>query len=376
MGALDGMLVVTLEQAVAAPVCTSRLADAGARVIKIERADGDFARNYDHVAHGESAYFVWANRGKESVVLDIKNEDDARVLHAIVQKADVFVQNLAPGAAARAGFGADEMRKQNPRLVTCDISGYGEEGDYAQMKAYDLLVQAESGLVSISGAPGDYGRIGVSICDIGTGLVAFGGIMTALLERERTGVARGLRISLFDVTADWMAVPLLHFDYAGKAPERPGLKHPSIAPYGGYPTRDGGIIVISIQNEREWARFCAEVMGDAAMATDARFASNTERVKNRDVLDGRVAALFLARDRADMAARLRAADIAFGAVNSVAELSAHPALRRWTVETETGPVNIPASPFRFSDVTDRPGPVPALGANTDAVRREFLEGDG
>lgn len=372
-GALDGLLVVTLEQAVAAPVCTSRLADAGARVIKIERAEGDFARGYDHVAHGESAYFVWANRGKESIVLDIKDTEDARLMNALIAKADVFVQNLAPGAAVRAGFGSDDLRARHSNLITCDISGYGEEGDYAAMKAYDLLVQAESGLVSISGAPGDYGRIGVSICDIATGIAAHGGILTALLERERKGIVRGLRISLFDVTADWMAVPLLHHDYGGKAPERTGLKHPSIAPYGGYLTKDGKMVVISIQNEREWVRLCSEVLKRPDMTADPRLASNNERVKHRDHVDGVIADFFKGIDRAEAIMRLRAADIAYGAVNSVADLSVHPALRRSEVATSTGPVAIPASPFRFSGEDGELGAVPALGQHTDAVRAEFLK---
>ncbi len=290
MQALKGILVVAVEQAVAAPYCTSRLADAGARVIKIERPEGDFARQYDHVAHGESAYFVWLNRGKESIALDLKS--DAAILHRMIAQADVFVQNLAPGAAERAGFGSAMLRERHKRLITCDISGYGEDGPYRDMKAYDLLVQSETGLASITGAPESPGRVGVSVADIACGMYAHTAVLQALLERERTGVGSGLAVSLFDAIADWMTVPLLHQDYGGKAPTRVGLNHPSIAPYGKYPLGDGSEVVIAIQNEREWVIFCAEVLGQPSLASDPRFDNNSKRVANRPALDAAIDEVF------------------------------------------------------------------------------------
>ncbi|MDP6787060.1 MAG: CoA transferase, partial [Rhodospirillales bacterium] len=253
---LKGLLVIAVEQAVAAPYCSSRLADAGARVIKVERPEGDFARGYDRVVHGESAYFVWLNRGKESIALDLKDAADRALLARMVGRADVFIQNLAPGAAGRLGFASDALRARHPALVTCDISGYGEEGPYAEMKAYDLLVQAESGLASVTGRPEGPGRVGVSVSDVGAGMYAQAAILEALIERGRTGSGKGIQVSLFDAMADWMTVPLLHQVYGGKAPARVGLAHPSIAPYGVYAAADGEV-VIAIQNQREWRNFCA-----------------------------------------------------------------------------------------------------------------------
>lgn len=368
---LEGITVVALEQAVAAPYCTSRLADAGARVIKIERPEGDFARHYDHVAHGESAYFVWLNRGKESIVLDIKDGGDAAFLRRVLEKADVFVQNLAPGAAERAGFGSAALRDRYPRLITVDISGYGEDGPYRDMKAYDLLVQSETGLASITGAPEAPGRVGVSVADIACGMYAHTAVLQALFERERTGKGRGVAVSLFDSIADWMTVPLLHQDYAGKAPQRVGLNHPSIAPYGAFALSDGHTVVISIQNEREWKTFCAEVLEQPELATDPRFVSNTLRVANRPELDGAVGAFFATLDRAQATERLRRARIAFGSLNSVADLSAHSQLRRIEVETPTGPVSAVAPPPRWSGETFQPRPVPAVGQHSAALRKEF-----
>ena len=368
---LDGILVIALEQAVAAPYCTSRLADAGARVIKIERPEGDFARNYDHVAHGESAYFVWLNRGKESVVLDIKNPEDAALMHRMVAHADVLVQNLAPGAAERAGFGSEELRRKHPRLITCDISGYGEDGPYRDMKAYDLLIQCETGLASITGAPERPGRVGVSVADIACGMYAHAGILQALYERERTGEGQGIAVSLFDAIADWMTVPLLHQDYGGKAPQRVGLNHPSIAPYGAFALTDGHQVVISIQNEREWVRLCAEVLAQPDLATDPRYATGPLRVQNRPSLDAAVAAVFATLDRAEAHARLRKAGIAYGDLNSVADLSAHSQLRRISTDTPTGPVTGVAPPVRRRGAEFQPRPIPAIGQHTDDLRKEF-----
>lgn len=370
---LDGILVIALEQAVAAPFCTSRLADAGARVIKIERAEGDFARAYDHVAHGESAYFVWLNRGKESITLDIKAPEDAALLARMVARADVLVQNLAPGAAERAGFGSEALRAKHPRLITCDISGYGEDGPYRDMKAYDLLIQCETGLASITGAPEAPGRVGVSVADIACGMYAHAGVLQALYERERTGRGKGVAVSLFDAIADWMTVPLLHQDYGGRAPRRVGLNHPSIAPYGAFTLGDGHAVVISIQNEREWRRLCEVALERPELASDPRFASGTARVANRPALDAAIGAVFAAMSREQARERLGRAGVAFGSVNGVAELSTHPQLRRIAVDTPTGPVSMVAPPQRWHDETFAPQPVPTVGQHNESVRWEFAE---
>lgn len=368
---LSGLLVVALEQAVAAPFCSARLADAGARVLKIERPEGDFARGYDHVVNGESAYFVWTNRGKESVVLDIKAPADAALVARMLARADVFIQNLAPGAAARAGLGSEELRRRHPRLITCDITGYGEDGPYRDMKAYDLLVQSETGLAAITGAPERPGRVGVSVADIACGMYAHAGILQALYERERTGLGRGVAVSLFDSLADWMTVPLLHQDYGGRAPVRVGLNHPTIAPYGAYAVGDGREVVLSVQNEREWAAFCEQVLERPAIAGDARFRANTLRVANRPALDAEIAAVFGALTHAEVVGRLSAARIAFGSLNGVAELSVHPQLRRIEVPTPAGPISTVAPPLRWHDDAFAARPVPALGQHTETVRKEF-----
>ena len=372
---LEGVLVVALEQAVAAPYCSSRLADAGARVIKVEREEGDFARHYDHVAKGESAYFVWLNRGKESVCLDIKSADDRALLHRMVEQADVFIQNLAPGAAARAGFGSDELRARYPRLITVDISGYGDSGPYREMKAYDLLVQCETGLAAITGAPEQPGRVGVSVCDIACGMYAHAAVLQALLEREQTGLGQGLAVSLFDALADWMTVPLLHQDYGGGAPERVGLNHPSIAPYGAYRCQGGEQVVISIQNEREWRNLCEQVLRLPELVEDPRFCSNVERCANRPALDAEIAGVFGALRRGDLVERLFDASIAFGSVNSVADLSTHQQLRRSEVETPSGPVATVAPPVQRAGGDIALRPVPALGEHSARLRQEFTGAD-
>jgi len=369
-GPLEGLLVVSLDQAVAAPYAASRLAEAGARVIKVERAGGDFARGYDSVVDGQSAYFVWLNRGKESIVLDIKDSDDAKLLHNLIARADIYIQNLAPGAAERAGFGSQALRERNPALITCDISGYGEDGPYADMKAYDLLIQAETGLSSVTGGPDAPGRVGVSIADVAAGLYAFNGILQALIHRARTGEGEALKVSLFHAMADWMSVPFLYQEYTGEAPKRVGMNHPSIVPYGAYTASDGKQVVIAIQNEREWARLCDQVLGDANMALDARFCNNESRVANREELEARIMAVFGSLSRDQIIERLVSAKVAFGALNTVADLVTHSQLRRVSVQTPAGLVSMPAPPVSQSH-NRTPGAVPSLNQHGESIRREF-----
>jgi formyl-CoA transferase len=364
---LSGLLVVSLEQAVAAPMCTCRLADAGARVIKIERLEGDFARGYDDLVHGESAYFVWLNRGKESAVLDLARDEDRALLEAMLAKADVFVQNLKPGAAGKRGFAPERLRRDYPRLVVCSISGYGESGPYARRKAYDLLIQAEAGLASVTGGPEGPARVGVSVVDVATGMNAYEAILEALIARGVSGQGAEISISMFDAMADWMTVPLLQHE-GGKTPKRVGLAHPSIAPYGVFRTRDGADVLISIQSDREWRILARDVLGNAALGDDPAFATNVERVKRRTETDARVKAVFGAMDVAALSEKLAGADIAFGRVSDMAVLATHPHLRRIKVATPTGPVFYPAPARSWRDGY---GAVPALGEHSDKVRREF-----
>lgn len=376
MKPLEGLLVVAVEQAVAAPLCTARLAAAGARVVKIERSGGDFARGYDTAAQGESSYFTWINQGKESVVLDFKEAGDAALLDDLAMAADVFVQNLAPGALERAGFGSETLRQRRPALITCDISGYGEAEACRDMKAYDLLVQAESGLVAVSGGPESFGRIGVSICDIGAGMTAHAGILEALYRRSRCGEGAGLKVSLFDVAAEWMTVPLIHNDYGAGTPAREGLRHPSIAPYGAYASAGGDEVIVSIQNEREWRRLCDQVLERKELAGDPRFSTNALRVANRDALDREILSITTTLSLTAFRQRLRDASIAFGSVNSVAELSGHDALRRHSVKAPNGKVvEIPAPPVRWSDPAhDEMAGAPNLGQHSEAVRQALNKG--
>jgi itaconate CoA-transferase len=355
---LDGLLVVALEQAVAAPYCSSRLADAGARVIKVERPEGDFARGYDRAVNGESSYFVWINRGKESVALDLRNDADKASLARLIAEADVFLQNLAPGAAGRMGFGSDALRARHPRLITCDISGYGEAGPLQHLKAYDLLVQAESGLVAVSGAPGPWGRIGVSICDITAGMNALIGIQQALLQRERAGHGSSIKVSLFDSAAELMAVPYLQARYGSGAPARVGLKHPSIAPYGAFTCADGRELVLSVQNEREWVGFCTTVLRQPEIAADPRFDNNRARTANREALEALIQQVFGQLTYAQAVERLSAAQTAYGAINTVHDLIAHPQLRTRGMPVHGQTVQVPAPPFvtDWDDETFAPAP--------------------
>src|ERR1700704_1340041 len=333
-----GLLVWSLEQAVAAPMCSCRLADAGARVIKVERPEGDFGRYYDELAisHkdgrersgvGQCSYFVWLNRGKESVCLDLAKPDDKAVLPAMLAKANVFVQTLKPGAIAKLGFPIDELRRAHPRLIVCSISGYGEDGPYAARKAYDMLIQAEAGVASLTGGPEAPARVGVSVCDIAAGMNAYEAILEALIQRGRTGEGAAISISMFDAMADWMTVPLTQHE-GGQPPKRIGLAHTSIAPYGVFKTADGADILISIQSDREWRVLADKVLDDRALAADPDFATNVERVKRRALTVAKVQAVFGATDEAALTRKLAAADIAFARVNDTAALAVHPHLRR------------------------------------------------
>jgi len=369
---LSGKLVIALEQAVAAPFCSSRMADAGARVIKIERkGTGDFARAYDTAAKGESAYFTWLNRGKESVALDIKAEEDRAILLRMLESADVFIQNLLPGALKKLGLDSTTLRERFPRLVTCDITGYGEDGPMRNAKAYDLLVQCESGLASVTGSPDAPGRVGVSVCDIATGMTAHAGICEALIARDQSGKGSGVSVAMFDVMADWMAVPLLFHDYAGLPTPRTGLGHSVICPYGAFHCRGDDLVVISVQNSREWERFCTQILGDPALANDPRFHDNSARIQHKPELEALIKTAFSTYDRAELLELLDGAGIASAAVNDVDSLSDHPQLDRSTIGTPAGPVSISMPPIRRSGSRVALGPSPAFNADGTAIRAEF-----
>ncbi len=367
---LDGLLVASIDQAVAAPLCARRLADAGARVIKFERPEGDFARGYDDVAHGQASYFVWLNRGKQSVTVDLRQPEDRQLLISVCHQADVFLQNLKPGALDRLGVGQASLRARNPKLITCAINGYGGDGPFVNRKAYDLLIQAEAGLASVTGGPDAPARVGVSVVDIASGMYAYEAILEALLVRARTGVGTHIEISMFDCIAEWMAVPLLHGRY-GTAPKRVGLKHPSVAPYGVFRTADAADVLIAVQNDREWARLCIDVLDAPSAVSDARFATNVARIANREATDALVQDGLGRLSAVQTVEKLNAADVAFGMVNAVADVLAHPCLHEIEIATPGGNVWLPAPPGRgLHEATF--GAVPALGAHTQAVRTEFL----
>ncbi len=356
---LEGLTVVAIEQAVAAPFTTSRLADAGARVIKIERPEGDFARGYDDVAKGQSSCFVWLNRGKQAVTLDLASDDGKAELARLLDGADVLIQNLKRGALARLGFSFERLARDWPRLITCSITGYGEGGPMADRKAYDLLIQAESGLCSITGDPGDPARVGISLVDIATGATAYAAILEALIRRGVTGEGANISVSMFDVMADWLTVPLLNHE-GGKSPRRIGMAHPSIAPYGVFTTRDGVQVLIAVQSDREWRNLASVFLGKPELGSDPRFATNVVRVTNRAATDAAVAEGFARRTAVDAIAALQAADVAFASVNDMETLSRHPHLRRITVDTPKGPVSYPAPAAIFVGEERDYGPVPEL----------------
>ncbi len=370
---LEGLLVVSIEQAVAAPFCSARLAQAGARVIKIERDEGDFARRYDTAAKGESSYFTWLNQGKESVCLDFKDNEGASALWSIIEKADILIQNLSPGALARAGFSTDKLHAANAGLIICNISGYGDTGEAARKRAYDLLVQAESGLVSVSGSAGAPGRIGVSVCDIGAGMTAYSAILEAVLKRKLTKTGEELSVSLFDVAADWMTVPYLHAVYGEGAPKPEGLRHPSIAPYGAFACSDDRLVLISIQNEREWKRLCEEVLHAPLFLESHAYATNNDRVANREMLERDMTAITSRMSSAEFQDRLQQASIAFGAINSPDQLSSHIAFRSETATTSDGKqIRVPAHPVLHHNSKDKlVTRSPKLGEHTNDVIEEF-----
>ena len=368
---LQGLLVISLEQAVAAPYAAGRLADAGARVIKVERPEGDFARGYDQDAKGHSSYFVWLNRGKESVALNLKQAEDLQILKNMISKADIFIQNLMPGALERLGISTADLRAADPRLITCDISGYGSDGPFQQMKAYDFLVQAEVGLAEITGAPEQPGRVGVSICDIAAGMTAHQAILQALYARSRSGQGRRIEVSLFHALADWMNVPYIQSHYGGREIRRPGLHHPTIAPYGAYQCGDGRQLLLSIQNEREWQRLCGDVLGQPDLPTNPKFSTNVNRVANRTELDAILNAVFSADPIDAVAAKLHAAQIAFGRLNGMDEFAKHPQNRFVSVRTSGGEMQILAPGAVVNGMVAPLGDVPDLGANSTAIREEF-----
>jgi itaconate CoA-transferase len=373
---LEGILVIAVEQAVAAPFASRQLADLGARVIKIERPGaGDFARGYDRTVKGLASHFVWINRTKESLTLDLKQPEAADVLRCLLTRADVLIHNLAPGAMARLGFASSALREQHPRLVACEISGYGTDGPYRDKKAYDLLVQSEAGLLSITGTPDVPSKVGVSIADIAAGMYAFSGILAALLRRARTGTGAVLAVSMFDALAEWMGYPAYYTGYGGAPLPRSGAAHAAIAPYGPYTAGDGKVVYLGLQNEREWARFCAEVLEQSALATDARFITNADRVAHREALDVLITASFATYSAEQVLARLDAAQIANARMNTVEEFLAHPQLAargRWrTVDSPAGPIRVLVPPFDLDDVEPRMGPIPALGEHTDAILEEL-----
>ena len=373
---LRGITVLAFEQAVAGPFATRQLADLGARVIKIERPGvGDFARGYDRTVRGIASYVVWANRGKESLTLDFKQPDGRAIVEALLERADVVIQNLAPGAMERLGWGGDALLERFPGMIVCNISGYGSAGPYRDRKAYDLLIQAEAGVLSITGTPETPSKVGFSVADISGGMYAYSGILTALYTRERTGRGTVLDVSLFDALVEWMGYPLYYTMYGGEAMARAGASHPAIAPYGPYPAGDGNLVLFGVQNEREWARFCAEVLGGALEPDDPRFATNSERVANRAALDEQIVAAFAALSAAEVVARLDAAGIANARANDVAAVADHPQLAardRWReIGSPVGPLRALLPPVDAGNVEYALGDVPDLGQHTDAILGEI-----
>jgi crotonobetainyl-CoA:carnitine CoA-transferase CaiB-like acyl-CoA transferase len=380
MRPLAGVTVVTLEHAIAAPFCTRQLADLGARVIKIERpGTGDFARGYDERVRGLASHFVWTNRSKESLSLDVKHPAARPILEALVARADVLVQNLAPGAAARLGLSYDALSAAHPRLVVCDISGYGADGPYRDKKAYDLLIQSESGFLSVTGTPDEPAKAGCSIADIAAGMYAQTCILAALIERGKTGRGRAIDVSMLESMAEWMGYPLYYAFDGAEPPPRSGAAHATIYPYGPFPAGDGRIVMLGLQNEREWAAFCGDVLMQPALATDDRFATNSKRNAAREALLSIIVTAFAPLSAAQVIERLDAAGIASARMNDMHEVWAHPQLAargRWVdVDTPAGKVAALVPPGMPAEPPPRMDPVPALGAHTRAILRELGHDD-
>jgi itaconate CoA-transferase len=372
---LEGITVVSLEQAVAAPFATRQLADLGARVIKVERpGDGDFARGYDRTVRGMSSHFVWLNRSKESLTLDLKRAEAKLALHRLLEKADVFVQNLAPGATERLGFGTRELRGKYPRLIVCDLSGYGSSGPYRDKKAYDLLIQAETGLISITGTGQTPSKVGISVADISCAMYAYSGILTALLVRQRTGEGVALETSLFDSLGEWMSYAA-YYTSGGSAPPRTGASHATIAPYGPVQGGDQKVVYLGLQNEREWKKFCEVVLESPELFSDPRFDSNARRVQNRDQLDRAMQDVFQNLTAAEIVARLEKAQIANARMNTVQEYVNHPQLearKRWSVvDSPVGELRALLPPVTMENVDIAMNAIPALGQHTDAILGEL-----
>ena len=378
---LEGITVVSLEQAVAAPFATRQLADLGARVIKVERPQvGDFARSYDAAVKGLSSHFVWLNRSKESLTLDLKKEGAREVLKRLLERADVFVQNLAPGTSGRLGLGTEALRERHPRLIVCDVSGYGSSGPYRDKKAYDLLVQCEAGLVSITGTPESPSKVGIAVADIACGMYAYSGILAALLRRERTGEGAALEFSLFESLGEWMGFPAYYAMYGGKEPPRSGARHAAIAPYGPFHCGDGEQVFFGIQNEREWERFCEAVLGRPEMASDELFDDNSRRVENREALEEEISAILAELSSEEAIQRLEKAGIANARMRTVREFIEHPQLAardRWReVGSEAGPLRALLPPVRVADAEPVMHRIPALGEHTDGILGELGYGKG
>ncbi len=373
---LEGITVVSLEQAVAAPFATRQLADLGARVIKVERPEvGDFARGYDTTVKGLSSHFVWLNRSKESLTLNLKEVGAKEILGRLIEKADVFIQNLAPGAAGRLGFSAEILRERHPGLIVCDVSGYGASGPYRDKKAYDLLVQCEAGLVSITGTPEAPSKVGVSIADIACGMYAYSGILTALLRRERSGKGASIEVSLFEALGEWMGFPAYFTLYGGEEPPRTGASHAAIAPYGPFECGDGELIFLGLQNEREWGRFCEVVLEQPALADDKRFQSNSERVENVDALRRAIEGILQQLSSEEAIDRLEGAKIANARMRTVRDFTDHPQLEardRWReVGSPVGPLRALLPPAIMDGTEPVMAPIPSVGEHTDAILEEL-----
>jgi itaconate CoA-transferase len=369
---LDGITVVALEQAVAAPFATRQLADLGARVIKIERPGvGDFARDYDQTVKGLSAYFVWLNRSKESLTLDVKHPQSVEILARLIANADVFIQNLAPGAAGRLGLDATTLLAKHPRLIVCDVSGYGDSGPYAHKKAYDLLIQSEAGVLSVTGTPDTQAKVGISIVDISAGMYAYSGVLTALYQREKTGKGTRVDVTMFESLAEWMSHPLNYTHFGGKAPQRSGPDHATIVPYGRFKCGDGAYVMLGIQNEREWAKFCAGVLDMADLATDDKYNNNTKRTARRAEVVALIENVFARMKAAEVVAKLDAADIANARINTPQEVWDHPQLKarnRWReVGSPAGPLPVLLPPVTMPEFEARLDPVPAVGEHTASI---------